>query len=114
MLSFTAQKMKFSIKNFFSKCDQIRDKNFIFRAVFSLELNKSPGYDEISFNVIKKCFSDICEPLKHVLTLSTVTGVFPDKFKIARVSPVYKVIVVTLLTTERFLSFLAFLKLLKE
>ena len=44
---YTAQKMKFSIKNFFSKCDQIRRKlriwshllkeslaeNFLFRAV---------------------------------------------------------------------------------
>ena len=29
----TAQKMKFSIKDFFSKCDQIRMENFIFCAV---------------------------------------------------------------------------------
>ena len=41
---FTAQKMKFSIIDFFGKCDQIRRKlmkfvmkNFIFYAVFSLK-----------------------------------------------------------------------------
>ena len=28
-LSFTAQKMKFSLKNFFSKCDQIRSKLYL-------------------------------------------------------------------------------------
>ena len=50
-LRFTAQKMTFSIKDFFSKCDQIRDflrnwshlltkslmKNFIFCAVFCVD-----------------------------------------------------------------------------
>ena len=35
--SFTAQKMKFSIKGFFSKCDQIRS----FLQIWSLLLNKS-------------------------------------------------------------------------
>ena len=50
---FTTQKMKFSIKDFFSKCDQIRRnlqiwsrllkkslmENFIFRAVFEVFLS---------------------------------------------------------------------------
>ena len=59
-------------------------------AFFSFKLNKSPGYDEISFNVVKKCFSELCEPLKHVFNLSIEIGVFPDEFKTARVSPVYQ------------------------
>ena len=33
-------------------------------ASFSSKINKSPGYDDISFNVLKKCFSRFCEPLK--------------------------------------------------
>ena len=57
---------------------------------FSLKLNKSPGYDEINFNVIRKCFSELREPIKHVFNLSIETWVFPDKLKIGRVSPVYK------------------------
>ena len=56
---------------------------------FSLKLNKSPGYDEISFNAVKKCFDELCEPLKHVFNLSIETGVLPDKLKITRESPVY-------------------------
>ena len=61
-------------------------------AFFSLKLSKSPGYDEISFNVVKK-YSIYS---KHVFNLSIDTGVFPDQLKICRVSPVYKeVIVVT-------------------
>ena len=52
-------------------------------AIFSVKLNKSPWYDQISFNIIKKCFSELCEPLKHVFNLSIETGVFPDKLKIS-------------------------------
>ena len=39
-------------------------------AFFSLKCNKNPGYDEISFHVVKKCFSELCEPLKHAFNLS--------------------------------------------
>ena len=38
-------------------------------AFFSLKI-KSPGYDGISFNVVKKCFSSLCEPLKYLFNLS--------------------------------------------
>ena len=31
-------------------------------AFFSLKINKSPGHDGVSFNVIKKCFGELCEP----------------------------------------------------
>ena len=83
-------------------------------AFFSLKLNKSPGYDEISFNVVKKCFSELCEPLKYVFNLSIKTGVFPGKLKIARVSPVYKTSDRSDLTNYRPISVLAFPKFLKE
>ena len=59
-------------------------------AFFSIKLNKSPGYDEISFNVVKRCFSKLCEPPRYVFYLSIETEVFPYKLKIALVSPVYK------------------------
>ena len=59
-------------------------------AFFSLNFNKSPGCDEVRFNIIKKCFSELCKPLKHVFNLCIETGVFTDKLKIARVTPVYK------------------------
>ena len=40
--------------------------NELKEAFFSLKTNKSPGYDDINFNVVKKkCFGEINEPLKH-------------------------------------------------
>ena len=64
--------------------------NEINDAFCSLKLNKSSGYDEISFNVIKKCFSELWEPLKHLFNLSIEINMLADKLKITRVSPVYK------------------------
>ena len=40
--------------------------------------------------MIKKCFSELCEPFKHVFNLFIKTGVFPDELIVACVSPVYK------------------------
>ena len=59
-------------------------------AFYSLKSNKSPGYDDISYNVIKKCFGSLCEPLKYLFNLSIEKSVFPDDLKIARVTPIYK------------------------
>ena len=59
-------------------------------ASFCLKLNKSPGYNEISFNVVTKYLSELCLPLKYVFNLSIETGVFPDKLKMTCVSPEYK------------------------
>ena len=59
-------------------------------AVFSLKINKSPGYDDISFNVVKKCFSSLCEPMKYMFNLSIEKGIFPDDLKIAKVTPIDK------------------------
>ena len=39
------------------------------KAFFSLKTNKSPGYDDIHFNVVKKWFGEINEPLKHLCNL---------------------------------------------
>ena len=59
-------------------------------AFFSLKINKSPGYNDISLNVVKKCFSSLCEPLKYLFNLSIEKGIFPDDLKIAKVTPIYK------------------------
>ena len=59
-------------------------------AFSSLKINKSAGYDVISFNVVKKCFGVLHKPLLHIFNLSLQTGIFPDKLKIARVTPLFK------------------------
>ena len=45
---------------------------------YSLKSNKSPDYDDIIYNIIKKCFGSLCEPSKYLFNLSIEKGVFPD------------------------------------
>ena len=59
-------------------------------AFFSLKHGKIPGYGEISFNVIKKCFGSVHKPLFHIFNKSLKNGFFPDELKIARVTPLFK------------------------
>ena len=55
-----------------------------------MKTNKSPGTDEINFNVTKHCFGELCHPLKYLFNLSLQSGVFPDLMKAAIVSRVFK------------------------
>ena len=64
--------------------------NEVKEAFFSLKINKSPGCDQISFNVIKNCFSELNMPLKYLFDMSLESGIFPYKLKIARVIPLHK------------------------
>ena len=59
-------------------------------AFYSFKSNKSPGYDDISYNVIRKCFGSLCQPLKYFFNISIEKDVFPGDLKIARVTPIYK------------------------
>ena len=59
-------------------------------AFFSLKTSKSPGTDEINFNVIRHCFGELCGPLKYLFDLALQSGVFPDLMKIGIVSPIFK------------------------
>ena len=55
--------------------------NELKEAFFSLKTNSIPGYNNINFNVVKRCFGIINEPLKHLFNLSLENGVFPEKRK---------------------------------
>ena len=54
------------------------------RAFFSSKPNKTPGYDNINANVVKKIYEELKTPLMRILNLSLSTGIFPDKLKIAK------------------------------
>ena len=84
-----------TFESYIKKTDSIMETkqlsiNELKDAFFSLKINKSLGYDDISFNVLKKCFSSLCEPLKYLFNLSIIKGIFPDDLKIAKVTPIYK------------------------
>ena len=48
---------------------------------FSLKINKSTGYDEVSANVVKNIYDELKTPLMHIFNLSISKGIFPDKLK---------------------------------
>ena len=58
---------------------------------FSLKINKSSGYDDISFNVVRNYFGPLLKLSMHIFKLSLEKGVFPDDLNIARVTPIFKV-----------------------
>jgi hypothetical protein len=48
------------------------------------------AFDKVPENLIKKCIQYIKEPLAHIFKASLVSGVFPDKMKLATVRPIHK------------------------
>ena len=59
-------------------------------AFYSLKTDKSPGYDGISYNIIKQCFGTLNRPLHCIYNISLQTGVFPEEMKIARATTIFK------------------------
>ena len=59
-------------------------------AFLSLKTNKSPGYDNIHVNVIRNLYNKLKTPLMKILNLSLNKGIFPDKMKVAKVTPIFK------------------------
>ena len=57
---------------------------------FALKTNRSPGYENLHVNVIRKLYNELKIPLMNIFNLSLTTGIFPDKMKIAKVSPIFK------------------------
>ena len=50
----------------------------------------SSGHDGISLKLLKFIAPAIIEPLTHLVNQSLVTGIFPDKLKVAKVLPLFK------------------------
>ena len=53
----------------------------------SLPLNKACGLDGIS---CCSAIAIVAPSLTHIINLSITTAIFPDEWKLARVSPIYK------------------------
>ena len=80
----------------------------------SLKAKKSPGFDDISSAIVKRCRENVFNPIKHVFSLSLKQGLFPENLKIVRVSPIFKKHEKFLFTNYRPISVLpCFSKLLE-
>ena len=58
--------------------------------IYLFKVSKSPGHDEISFNVIKSCFGSWSKPLLHIFILPLEEEIFLDELKTAKVIPIFK------------------------
>ena len=56
----------------------------------NIQMGKSTGLDKISTKLIKQAGDTITESLLEVFNLSLRTGIFPDDWKFAKVTPIYK------------------------
>ena len=87
----TSRSFKYYLKNTDNTInnDEISFEEFE-NAFKNLKKNKAPGIDEITTNIVLSVYDEIKFPLFKIFRLSFSTGVFPDKLKIAKVSPVFK------------------------
>ena len=62
----------------------------LFSITNSFKDGKVPGADNIPISVIKKSIDVISDPLLSLINLSLSSGTFPDKLKIAKITPILK------------------------
>ena len=64
--------------------------NEVVEALKQIKSKKSPGIDGISTRLLKDASVVVAESLVSIFNLSLQTGIFPDDWKLAKVSPVFK------------------------
>ena len=62
----------------------------VFKALRSMEPSKSTGHDRISPKLVWDAAEIITKPLTQILNKSIRTGIFPDDFKMAILSPIHE------------------------
>lgn len=82
------------------------DRDTILKAIDSLPSKSSSGFDSISSSLLKSIKNEICDVLTSLINLSFEQGIFPDKLKIAKVTPVYKKSDIHLIDNYRPISLL--------
>lgn len=60
------------------------------KIILQLKSDSAPGPDRVTVPFIKKSLRFLIVPLTHVMNLSLSSGTFPDIWKIAAVSPIFK------------------------
>ncbi|XP_065681563.1 uncharacterized protein LOC136095208 [Hydra vulgaris] len=118
-----ASKIKHTPAHFLSYLSK-SDKSLAFKKLTSNELddsikklnkNKAIGYDAISASIIKDCYELIKDVLLDIFNKSLKTGVFPDKMKVAIITPIFKSGDESLVTNYRPISVLpVFSKILER
>ena len=66
------------------------DENYILDAISQLKTGKASGPDKVSITILKDVKDLIAKPLKIICNDSVINGVFPDIWKLAIVTPIFK------------------------
>ena len=62
----------------------------VIEALSQLNPKKAPGIDGISIRLLRDTIDAIAEPLANIFNLSLRTAIFPDDWKLAKISPIFK------------------------
>ena len=60
------------------------------RIIKNIKLSSSNGHDSISSELLKLISDDISKCITLIINQSLMSGIFPDKLQIAKVTPIYK------------------------
>ena len=66
------------------------DDDTIVKTLLPIKLKSSSGHDGISTKLLKFLSPPLISPLHVIINQSLITGIYPDKLKIAKVIPLFK------------------------
>ena len=69
---------------------QLIDESNFDKVIQSLHTKTSSGHDGISVKLLKYLAPALRQPLTFIINQSLLTGIFPEKLKIAKVLPLFK------------------------
>ena len=83
---------KISVKELTNERFQFRPTttNQVLSLLNKLNKSKATGLDKISARLVRECADLICIPLCHIFNQSLSLGIFPEDWKCARVTPLFK------------------------
>ena len=81
-------------------------ENETMKAIDRLENKSSSGHDGISNKLLKSVKNELKKPLTLIINQMITTGIFPEAFKISKITPLYKKGDHSLLTNYRPISLL--------
>jgi hypothetical protein len=62
----------------------------VIHAINNLKPKDSVGYDGISINIIKQCAHLLSKPLTFIFNHSLLSGIYPERCKLALIRPIFK------------------------